>query len=69
MLRTAPQTAQPLQQMPDPVSQIPAAAPQSLYDEEDDRSVSLNLPVPEVKPSYTQKQPLKIPSFLQKDQK
>ena len=72
IIRTAPQAAQPiqpLQQMPDPVSQIPPSSSQGLYDEEDEKTVSLNLPVPEVKPSYTQKQPLKIPSFLQKDQK
>ncbi len=76
-VHVAGQTGQISQQMPgmqqpvrDPMMQAPpmqAQPPMGGFEEEP--AVPLNLPTPEVKPSFTQKQPLKIPSFLQKDPK
>ena len=63
---------QPMQQpMREPAMQgVPPMAPQPMGGYEEERQAPpLNLPTPEVKPSFTQKQPLKIPSFLQKEPK
>ncbi|MBQ9437220.1 MAG: cell division protein FtsZ [Lachnospiraceae bacterium] len=57
------QPMQPLHQTgPIPVQQIPR-------EEEPASTIPLNLPVPEVRSNVSQKPPLKIPSFLQKETK